>query len=547
MMNNFWESIKRLFGAEKKKESDKAEKKSHDQFEEDIEPGKIEKIEKDAVVSDYSDKAEHRRGAIKEVKSELKEEKFINVGIDFGTSGTKIIYRDIIGKKAWVCGFDHGLREYPDFVLPSSIRVINGKLYFGGEAEKKAPQGNAIRSFKICMVCQHDPDLQNNCNLVVDHTVHLSPAEIKLPGNNGIYLSFCPCELGTIYLAYVIGIVRRKIEKQFGKGYDFKMTLNAAVPINFMENEEVETAFNESLFYANCMHEYVHNGADINDLYQTIKDLKISCPEIPGPEIRTTFVQPETITAVFSYVMSPVADEGLYGIADVGAGTTDVSFFRLSKFLNNKLSIYSAETHVVGANEIDSALLKWLIEQGYFSYDMSDNEKSELLQRLRILKQRMSVTKRLKLKLRSGECTIQSDNFDKIASPTGETIFSNYQKTWREAYKKEASSLRWQEYTLFQIGGGSKISVIKKQLSEEPSNIVEKIRIQELDIPFDLNYKDENIQDIEDNFGMLAIAYGLSFHPAMYPDITPPGSVSPFKPTLPIKDLPPWDQYLEQD
>jgi len=543
MMSNLWESIKRLFGVEKKKESDKAEIKSHDQFEEDIEPSKIEK---DEVVSDYVDTVEHRRGAVKKVELELKEEKLINVGIDFGTSGTKVIYRDIIGKKAWVCGFDHGLIEYPDFVLPSAIRVINGKLYFGDEAEKKAPQGNAIRSFKICMVCQHESDLQNNCNLVVDHTLHLSPVEIKLPGNDGNYLSFCPCDLGTLYLAYVIGIVRRKIENQFGKDYDLKITLNAGVPINFIENEKVESAFNESLYYANCMHECVHNGTDINDLYQTIKNLKISCPEIPGPEIRTTFVQPETIAAVFSYVLSPIADDGLYGIADVGAGTTDVSFFRLSKFLNNTLAIYSAETHIVGANEVDSALLKWLIEQEYFSGNLPDNARSELLQRLRISKQRISPTKHLKLKLRGGECTINSEDFDKIASPVGETIFSGYQKTWRHAYTKEASQSRWQEYTLFRIGGGSKTSIIKKQLSKKPWDGIGRIVFHELEVPMDLNYKEEDLNNLKDNFGMMAIAYGLSFHPAMYPDIKPPGSVSPFKPTLPIKDLPPWDQYWEQ-
>lgn len=354
------------------------------------------------------------------------------------------------------------------------------------------------------------------------------------------------CDLGILYLAYVIGIVRRKIENQFGKYYDLKITLNAAVPVNFMENEKVKTAFNESLYYANCIHEYVHNGADINELYQTVKDLKISCPEIPGPEIRTTFVQPETITAVFSYVMSPMADDGLYGIADVGAGTTDVSFFRLSKFLNNKLSIYSAETHVVGANEIDSALLKWLINQEYFSDDLSDNVRSELLQRLKILKQRISPTKSINLKLRNEECTIQSDNFDKIALPIGETIFSNYQKTWRKAYKKEVSQSRWQEYTLFRIGGGSKISIIKKQLSRKPWNRINRILFHELEVPADLNYKKDNSHNLRDNFGMLAIAYGLSFHPAMYPDIKLPGDVSPFKPELPIKNLP-WDQYWEQD
>ncbi len=191
-------------------------------------------------------------------------------------------------------------------------------------------------------------------------------------------------------------------------------------------------------------------------------------------------------------------------------------------------------------------LLKWLINQEYFSDDLFDNVRSELLQRLKILKQRISTTKSINLKSRSGECTIQSDDFDKIALPIGETIFSNYQKTWRKAYKKEVSQSRWQEYTLFRIGGGSKISVIKKQLSMKPWDRIGRILFHELEVPTDLNYKKDDSHNLRDNFGMLAIAYGLSFHPAMYPDIKLPGDVSTFKPELPIKNLP-WDQYWEQD
>ena len=40
-------------------------------------------------------------------------------------------------------------------------------------------------------------------------------------------------------------------------------------------------------------------------------------------------------------VSVPVADDGLYAIADVGAGTTDIAFFRLSKLLSDNLAIYS--------------------------------------------------------------------------------------------------------------------------------------------------------------------------------------------------------------
>ena len=325
------------------------------------------KIEKPKVEPSFTAATEIPTGLTIEplgVKEEQKERRFINVGIDFGTSGTKVIYRDIIGKKAWVCGFDHELKDYPNFVLPSSLRVIDKKVYFGSESEIRAHYGDAIRSFKICMVCQNGLIPKETCNLVYDISLHpkAQAFQFTVDTKNSIFVS--PLELGTYYLAYVIGHVKEQVKKRFGNTYDLNVTFNMCVPIDYLQHGGVKETFNRSLFFANYLSESIENGSDLAELKKLLKNwMTISQPS-QDQESRSTFVQPETIVAIFSYVMSPLADDGLYAIADVGAGTTDIAFFRLSKFLSNTLAIYNAQTHIVGGNDVDSALFKFLDEKG---------------------------------------------------------------------------------------------------------------------------------------------------------------------------------------
>lgn len=482
-----------------------------------------------------------------QVKEPPKEKRHINIGIDFGTSGTKVIYRDIIGKKAWVCRFDHGLGSYPDFVLPSSLRVIDEKLYFGGEAERRAPHGSGIRSFKICMACQDGLTDQESCNLVFDTFLHPDPRRFQFRLDSGNCISVSPCELGSYYLSHVLRFVKKQVLERFGSSFGLNITFNMCVPVNYLESKSARETFNRSLFFANHLSESVEDGVDINEVREAFRELDVEYPTIPGPESRPTFVQPETIVAVFSYVMSPVADDGLYAIADVGAGTTDIAFFRLSKLLSDNLAIYSAQTYMVGANEVDNSLYKWLVKSGVFPENTSIKMKNELIKNLGYLKEELSHRDQIRIGTRMGIFRLFGQDFGQLILPIGQTIFSNYTETWREAYKKEQQQSRWREYSLFRIGGGSKISTIRNQLSRKPWDRIGNITLRNLQVPTDLIYETGTNESIQDLYGRLAIAYGLSYHPAMYPNIQLPGEVAELKPKSPVVDLPPWYQYWEQD
>src|SRR5690242_16661000 len=78
-----------------------------------------------------------------------KQDLQVNVGIDFGTSSTKVIFTDRQFVPRHVCSFPDNPAGYPPVCLPSSVRVAGGRVYFGDEAERRG-DGVAYRSFKMC-------------------------------------------------------------------------------------------------------------------------------------------------------------------------------------------------------------------------------------------------------------------------------------------------------------------------------------------------------------------------------------------------------------
>src|SRR4051794_21637679 len=61
----------------------------------------------------------------------------VNVGIDFGTSSTKVIFTDRHFMPRYVCAFRDNPDGYPPVCFPSAVRVVDGKVYFGDQAERR--------------------------------------------------------------------------------------------------------------------------------------------------------------------------------------------------------------------------------------------------------------------------------------------------------------------------------------------------------------------------------------------------------------------------
>lgn len=507
-----------------------------------------EKVEKEQRLSSARKGSDRASAAEKQAASRpkgAKEKRHVNVGIDFGTSGTKVVYRDQVGKKAWVHSFDHELKEYPPIVLPSTIRVVAGTMLLGAEAEKETT-GMAFRSFKICMACQCGSFKDTDCNLHYDQKYHSrSDKAFRVPLGNGQTATVTPLMLGAFYLAYVIKTVRDHIKKQFERDCDLLLTYNMCIPLDYLEEHSTKQDFLRTLFLAEKLADYIDNKCEIGYVMERYTEIDRAYAEIPSQEERNTFAQPESLSAVMSYAISRVADEGLYAIIDVGAGTSDCSVFRLVNYEGRKLVVYSANTYPIGCDAVDNNILNWLIGEGYLSDGQGVHLKNTLLYRIRGLKERISA-KPIRIKTPKGTALIDEERFESLAKPVGENIFKAYRKTGRMAYEKEKSAEKWKENSLFLIGGGTQIPVIRKKLQQKPADIVKTIYHRDLAIPEDL-WAPKGLNDlVGDHFYLLSVAYGLSYHPAEWPKVLTPSEVEPIDVTPREKEIPDHEEIYQE-
>jgi hypothetical protein len=331
-------------------------------------------------------------------------------------------------------------------------------------------------------------------------------------------------EIATLFLSYVIGLARRAVEEHFGERYRPIITYNMCLPMEQFESGPGRDLFLRALFLAERLAP-PDQGMPLEQLRQRLRRIASEHPTVPPETERATFVQPESVAAMMAFVQNRLAEEGLYGVVDVGAGTTDVAFFRLFEHEQRALSFYHADTKIVGADDIDRALLLAL-SGGSPIHDLTH---IDALQAVRVAKQSLLPGRPFRCRLNGHERTLFPDHVLSATNPVVDGIFAAYQNTWRAAYRIEPRESRWR-FGLFCIGGGSRFFLVRQRLQTTPP--WERLacpQLLELPKPEDLRtIHCPSTQTLEPD--LLAVAYGLSFHPAQFPKFWLPGEMTPPEP-----------------
>lgn len=245
---------------------------------------------------------------------------FIQIGLDFGTSFSKCIVRDVMADKAQVyVPPGSGGRKLP-FLIPSVLSFADGTLRFIDDpAVQYIDRGlyHLKQALALVALRQWDHPL-----LSVYRVYGESSDEKKLAE----FIESC----AVYYLAGVIGEVRRGIRlkfKDFGAHHDDYMALNLAVPIKDAQQPEIADLYLRVLSEAWSLSDELagHPSVRLNDLQELRK--KESLENISD----TCFVYPEVSASVQGFVRSRVSSDGVYLFSDVGAETVDQSVFILSR------------------------------------------------------------------------------------------------------------------------------------------------------------------------------------------------------------------------
>jgi len=441
---------------------------------------------------------------------------YLQVGLDFGTSATKVVYSQLGRRGSRVINFNHNLPNYPNYCLPSLGAIDDsGKLLLGIEAAKFLSDKEwdlGVQRFKVIVAGNHDLSFK-------DHLSHEKfYAYLK---SRGYDTQFTPERLTAVYIAYAMNrcrsIIRRSPEY---RNTELDIAFNICMPIDHIENNILNSVFEKIFSLAERIEQdWRKSGKDFDPLGASY-DLENKSYDLG----KRVFAVPEAVAAMASYLISLRKEEGLHAIIDLGAGTTDVSICNLSILSGKSTSYwYAARNIPKGTINIERIIASFIKECDKGSlctccdvYNCLNNLRLNVFQSLGSDKEREQLIATISDEIRS-------------LKNSGE-----YYETWGRAYRRLKKQTEWEKVEIFLCGGGANLPHVEDVFSIPWwKNIQTKYAVSRLPTPDDYDAGESAAP-----FERMAVAYGLArplpefdgyFLPGDDGDHTPP--------PLPVKEL----------
>lgn len=437
----------------------------------------------------------------------------INLGIDLGTSFSKVVYR--LGGESFPVCFGARRNHVEDYLLPSVVAIGSKaiKCQFEVEDQTKLSKAALIPNFKICLTCERGGG-ESDCT-------------ITKCGLSNLKFGYLPDEvineeasfLTAFYLAKLIARIKTAVrnqlpEREIPSDITVKWSANLSVPDKFFDSK-VADGFRESLENAWLMSELFLAHPDFfnktesaisflaaKNLHEEIK-LELSSK---GQDF-DCFIYSEIGAEVASVTLSPTSEEGLYVLVDVGAGTVDASVFRFRRISGESVQeTYAANIFKLGAAQIDVRAnlsfrrksLNWLRQIKENIFRLNPNEAL------------LHITEEIK----SAENGVTAELKEKLIT------------VYRDAFAKQRDVETWTQLKLVMGGGGSSIKSYgdtARQAFSPKLKDSKLIEFSELKVP-----RDFQMGSIPPNsFHRFAVAYGLSRDLIELPEMVSSKNISP--------------------
>jgi hypothetical protein len=229
------------------------------------------------------------------------------VGLDFGTSSTKVVIRRRGDSLAKVVAFAPPTKGMPWFAVPSEMHIdAEGCVWFGADAARISGD-QPIKWLKI--------ELLDDPNVPPPRVSGLNGADARL--------------LAAGFLAWVLGRVREILDFEFGAGV-YRPLVQIGVPM--MRSERAHEARRDRFLrmLGAAWHAAfegpapaIVQGTTWRELEELLRPQLGDRQPIPDRGTRLYDALPETLAALESIRDDPRVKFGYHSVVDIGAGTTD--------------------------------------------------------------------------------------------------------------------------------------------------------------------------------------------------------------------------------
>jgi len=408
--------------------------------------------------------------------------RMVRVGIDYGTSMSKLVFRDPAaagGEKAYVVVHNGSFR------VPSSVAFIDDEFVFGFDRSTTETCAAWFESVKMRVAEEAKGDNRKYC-----YAPHAPlPAGVSSAG------------LAALTVWFLLGIAHQAAASHLGcKREDVAVSTTLGIPMSFYDDPALRNVF---LFIARTARRIYDEcgpmvgdrvsmacGRDLLTYYAVDGGSRLE----DGSDLRD-YIRSEAESALWFTLNSPSVAPGPYAEVDIGAGTTHSSIFwvreafRAGQWQRDHLAFYSARSFPYGMDAVDERL-------ALFAGIPAD-------QRLGIRGQEWKL--------------IQKFQVPEIKNSFLDLRWA-YESAWRQACPRLSlpEKQRFRTHDVFVIGGGSLIPELTAQYREHPDHYPQLLRTRSAERPDDLvrtDGKDLLVGDLP----FVSVAYGLSFDAGMVP------------------------------
>jgi hypothetical protein len=408
----------------------------------------------------------------------------IHLGIDFGTSVSKIVFRDsgAPGAESAVLVLRNG-----SFRIPSRVCMTATEVVFGDDT-KTAADCDIYDSLKMRVAVE----VSGNPKYYVGPTTTLPDG-------------FSAADLVALTIWFLISEGHRAVAARLnGRMEGVEMGMSMGVPMAFFNDRQLRASFLSIASRAwtiYCKEALVDSTLLVEKARRVLDKHPVPSSAIPDHEVEDwienrasvavnspiDIIRSEDEAAIWWLMRSPSVRAGPYAKIDIGAGTTHANLFRIfgpAQTPKRSLVRSGAAAVPVGMDAVNRAIAEC---QGL---------NSECLA------------------VRGFEQPILQANAKvrEALMPVGEQIYDSYRKAWIETCRKMGSNALelscWRQQKVFVTGGGSLLPFLVDKVRMH-SDEREPLSVMTLEQPIDLVRADHK-KITSEELPFVTVAYGLS-------------------------------------
>lgn len=369
----------------------------------------------------------------------------VQVGIDFGTSTTKVLYR-VLGQRTQAIRaplLASGHNASPAFFVPSLLAIgADGSLWAGSQADahlRDKPWDSGLSRFKMLVAGCANPAFLDD--------VAWNRYRAHVVAALGDDQALSPEIAASVFLAHVMRETRQRLQVEV-EADELDLLFNICVPIDQAEHADVHRAFQRVIACAQWLYDTRTKSERPSLQWVDSANEHFASLKYDAADDRTrVFLIPEAVASFATYQSSLSHREGIHALIDIGAGTTDVSIAYLAVPRHDvpRAQWWSARSVPHGMGRIEDEIARTIT--GHSSDRVCT--RKDLFAALEV----------------NGEAPAWMPS---IVAEQMQRLWELTESAWREGYGHYPGQSRWSKgkVNVFLAGGGAQLSLAKAVFSQ---------------------------------------------------------------------------------